>query len=163
MATILHPQTHYVQESESHHKAKATLWAVPFGRFMYALIFIMSGINHFSSGSISYAASAGIPMADILVPVSGLIALIGGLSVLVGIHTRMGAVLILCFLVPVTFLMHNFWSYSDPEMVQMQLTHFMKNISMIGGALLLAFYGAGPISYDHHRAKKVPRGNLLDL
>ena len=154
MATILHPRTHYVQDTERHHKVKATLWAIPIGRFLFSLIFIMSGINHFSSGSISYAASAGIPMADILVPISGLLALIGGLSVLVGYHARVGALLILMFMIPVTMIMHNFWSYTDPEMIQMQMTHFMKNISIIGGAVLIAFYGAGPISYDNHRAKK---------
>jgi len=157
MATILHPRSHYVQDTESHHHVKASLWAVPIGRFLFSIIFIMSGINHFSSGSISYAASAGIPMADILVPISGLFALIGGLSILTGFHARVGAVLILLFLVPVTLIMHNFWSYTDPEMVQMQMTHFMKNISMIGGAVLLAFYGAGPISYDNHQAKKATR------
>jgi putative oxidoreductase len=117
----------------------------------------MSGVTHFSSGSIGYAASAGLPMADVLVPVSGIIALLGGLSVLIGFHARVGAFLILLFLIPVTLIMHNFWSVTDPKMAQMQMTHFMKNLALIGGAVLIAFYGAGPLSLDHRHNRQVAK------
>lgn len=153
MATIYQPRANYMPRESTRHRASSLLYLVPLARFFYALIFVLSGINHFSSGSISYAVSQGIPMADILVPVSGVIALIGGLSVMIGFHARSGATLLLIFLVPVTILMHNFWSLSDPQMAQMQMAHFLKNLSLIGGALLICFYGAGPISADNHRAK----------
>lgn len=152
MANVFHPHS-YMSADFHRIKAKSSLWAVPIGRFFFSLIFIMSGLNHFTSGSIGYAASQGIPMADILVPVSGLIALMGGLSVLLGLHARVGAMLLLIFLIPVTVLMHNFWSYTDPEMAQVQMIHFMKNLALIGGATLIAFYGAGPISLDHRLAR----------
>jgi putative oxidoreductase len=157
MATTYHPETNYFPEDRPVMKAKASLWTVPIARFFYAIIFLISGFNHFTSGSISYAASQGIPMADVLVPVSGLLIIIGSLSIMLGIHARVGAVLILMFLVPVTILMHNFWAFADPEMAQMQMIHFMKNLSLIGGALLFAFYGAGPVSVDHHRSRKTRR------
>jgi putative oxidoreductase len=96
-------------------------------------------------------------MADILVPISGIIALIGGLSVLTGFHARVGALLLLLFLIPVTFIMHNFWDIPNPEMAQMQMTHFMKNLGLIGATILIAFYGAGPISIDHYRARHAKR------
>lgn len=153
MANVFHPQS-YMSADLHRVKAKSSLWLVPIGRFFFSLIFIMSGFNHFTSGSISYAASQGIPLADILVPISGLIALIGGLSVLLGLHARVGAVLLLFFLIPVTVLMHNFWSYTDPEMAQVQMIHFMKNLALIGGATLIAFYGAGPISMDHRLTRR---------
>lgn len=155
MATTYNPRHNYMVESRE--KARASLWAIPFGRFLYSLIFIISGVNHFSSGSISYAASAGVPFADILVPISGVFAIVGGLSVLTGFHARFGALLLLMFLVPVTIIMHDFWSVQDAQMAQDQMIHFMKNLSMIGGAVLIAFYGAGPISIDNHRAKKGSR------
>lgn len=152
MANVLHSQSD--MSIDLHRmKAKSSLWAVPIGRTLFSLIFILSGINHFSSGSISYAAEQGIPMADILVPVSGLLALIGGLSVFLGFHARVGATLLLVFLVPVTILMHNFWSYTDPELAQVQMVHFMKNLSLIGASVLILFYGAGPLSLDHRRSK----------
>ncbi len=159
MATILHPTPNYMSAEKEHHQvhAKNNIWAVPIGRFLFSLIFVMSGINHFSSGSISYAASTGLPMADILVPVSGIIALVGGLSVLTGFHARLGAMLILLFLIPVTFLMHNFWSVTDPAMAQMQMTQFMKNLALIGAAILIAFYGAGPLSLANRSARRAAR------
>ena len=105
----------------------------------------------------SFAASTGLPMADILVPVSGIIALVGGLSVLTGFHARVGALLILLFLIPVTFIMQNFWSVTDPTMAQMQMTHFMKNLALIGAAILIAFYGAGPVSLDNRNNRRAAR------
>lgn len=156
MATLFHPRPNYMPNVKEVTQRKASLWAVPIGRFLYSLIFLVSGMNHFSSGSISYAASSGIPMADILVPVSGIIAIVGALSVIFGFHARLGAGLLLVFLVPVTFLMHDFWNVLDPAAAQMQMSHFLKNIALIGGATLIAFYGSGPISIDHrHRHKKI--------
>lgn len=160
MNTLFHPRPNYMPAEKEHYHAhaKSNIWAVPVGRFLFSLIFVMSGINHFSSGSISYAASTGLPMADILVPVSGIIALVGGLSVLTGFHARVGALLILLFLIPVTFIMHNFWSITDPAMAQMQMTHFMKNLALIGAAILIAFYGAGPVSLDNRNNRRAARG-----
>jgi putative oxidoreductase len=158
MATIFHPNPDYIPSEKVHsHNMKLSLFAVPFGRLLFSLIFVMSGMNHFSSGSISYAANSGLPMADILVPISGLIAIIGGLSVMLGFHARVGALLLLVFLIPVTLVMHNFWAYTDPEMMQMQMIHFMKNLSMIGATTLIAFYGAGPLSIDNHKAKRATK------
>ena len=121
------------------------------GRFLFALIFLMSGLNHFSKQTIGYAASQGVPLASLAVPVSGLIAIAGGLSILLGYRAKLGAWLIVLFLVPVTFTMHKFWGVADPAMAQMQMIHFMKNISMLGGALLISQFGTGPLSLDGSR------------
>jgi putative oxidoreductase len=158
MNTLFHSRPNYFPDfATSQTSHKMSLWAVPLGRVLFGLIFVLSGINHFSSGSISYADAQGVPMADILVPISGLIAFLGGLSVILGFHARFGALLLLMFLIPVTFIMHNFWAYTDPQMAQMQMTHFLKNLSLIGGSVLIWFYGSGPKSIDHHhhRRKKV--------
>jgi putative oxidoreductase len=161
MATIFHPRPNYMPAettgTNAHTHVRSSLYIVPVARFLFAIMFVLAGVNHFSSGSISYAASQGIPMADILVPISGVLALVGGLSVITGFHARVGAVLLLIFMIPVTFLMHNFWAVADPQMAQMQMSHFLKNISMIGGALLITFYGAGPFSVDNHMAKRKSR------
>ncbi len=135
----------------------------PVSRIVHSLMFIASGLNHFSSGGVAYAAQAGIPLADILVPVSGLIIIIGGISVLMGFHTRVGATLLLLFLVPTTILMHDFWSIQDPLLVQSQLVHFLKNLALMAGALLFIRYGAGPVSLDEHKLKKVRRVASSDL
>ena len=114
---------------------------------LFALIFLMSGPMHFSRQTIAYAASQGVPLASIAVPFSGLLALVGGLSILLGFRAKIGAWLIAVFLVGVT-PMHNFWAVTDPMMRQMQLVLFMKNVAMFGGALLISQLGSGPWSLD---------------
>ena len=121
------------------------------GRFLFALIFIMSGPRHFLSETIGYAASQGVPLASIAVPFSGLLALVGGLSILLGYRAKLGAWLIVLFLVGITPMMHNFWAVPDPMMHQMQMVMFMKNLSMLGGALFVSQLGSGPWSLDARR------------
>ena len=123
------------------------------GRFLFAAIFLMSAYGHFSAKTIGYAASQGAPLAQIAVPASGLLALTGGLSILFGYKARIGAWMLVLFLVPVTFMMHKFWGIADPQAAQMQMINFMKNMSMIGGALLITQFGAGPVSFDARRQR----------
>jgi len=118
------------------------------GRILYSLLFIASAPGHFSSETIGYAASAGVPLASLAVPASGILALVAGLSVLVGYKARLGALGLIAFLVPVTFMMHNFWAVTDPTMHQMQMIMFMKNLGLIGGALMFVVNGAGAFSLD---------------
>jgi putative oxidoreductase len=121
------------------------------GRILFSAIFIMSGFLHFSQQEIAYAAHAGVPMAGLLVPASGLLALAGGLSILLGYRAKIGAWLLVLFLVPVTLMMHNFWAVKDPMMAQMQMAMFLKNVTMLGGALVISQFGAGPLSLDARR------------
>lgn len=104
--------------------------------------------NHFSVQAAEYAASKGVPLASVLVPLSGIIAFLGALSIILGYKTRIGAFLIIIFLIPVTFMMHDFWNITDVMMKQAQMAHFMKNISMTGATLLILYFGSGPISLD---------------
>ena len=83
------------------------------------------------------------PLASIGVPLAGVIALVGGLSILLGYRAKIGAWLIVLFLVLVTPMMHKFWGVADPNMAQVQMIMFLKNVSMLGGALLITQFGAG--------------------
>ncbi len=123
----------------------------PLGRILFSLIFVLSGFHHFSKATIDYAAQQGLPMAEVLVPVSGVMAIVGGLSILLGFYARVGAWILVLFLVPVTLKMHAFWEVIDPQMRQMQMINFMKNVSMLGGSFLLAWFGPGPLSIDARR------------
>jgi putative oxidoreductase len=121
------------------------------GRILFSAIFIMSGFLHFSQAEIGYAAQAGVPMARLLVPASGLLALAGGLSILLGYRAKIGGWLLVLFLVPVTLMMHNFWAVKDPMMAQVQMAMFLKNVTIIGGALLISQFGTGALSLDARR------------
>jgi putative oxidoreductase len=135
----------------------SSTWANPAvvvaGRVLFSLLFITSGLGHFSRQTIAYAVSQGVPWASIAVPLSGLVALAGGLSILLGYHARIGAWLIALFLVPVTLMMHKFWTVGDPMMAQVQQIMFLKNMTMLGGALLISQFGAGPVSLDSYRER----------
>jgi putative oxidoreductase len=109
---------------------------------------------HFSPAEISYAAAAGVPFAKFLVPASGLLAFAGALSILLGYRANWGAWALVLFLVPVTLTLHNFWAVKDAAMAQMQIAMFMKNVSMIGGALLITQLGAGRWSLDARRQSR---------
>ncbi len=126
-------------------------YTVLLGRILYSAIFIISSFHHFSQHVIDYAASHGTPMASILVPLSGIMAFLGGLSVLLGYKARWGAWLLVFFLIPVTIIMHNFWTVSDPMARQMQMAHFMKNVSMLGAAFMIIYFGSGPLSLDKEK------------
>ena len=123
-------------------------YAVLAGRQLFSLVFIIASAGHFSPSTMAAAAAHGVPIPEILVPLSGIIALVGGLSILFGFQTRVGAWLLVLFLVPVTLMMHNFWSVADPMAHQIEKAMFLKNVTMLGGALVITYFGADPLSLD---------------
>lgn len=64
--------------------------------------------------------------------------------------------MVVAFLIPVTFMMHNYWALTDPMMKRTQMAMFMKNLSMLGAALLITWFGAGPLSLDAKNENKKP-------
>ena len=127
--------------------------AVLAGRLLFVSIFVFSAPGLITGKLTAYAAHAGVPLPGVLVPIAGLIVLGGGLSVALGFHARLGAWLLVLFLVPVTFTMHAFWAEKDPAAAQMQLVNFLKNLGLLGGALLITQFGAGPLSLDARRGR----------
>jgi putative oxidoreductase len=124
------------------------------GRILYSIIFLLSSVTLFSKPSINYAASHQVPMASIFVPIAGILILLGGISILLGYKARWGAWLIVIFLVPVTLIIHRFWGISDPMRATLQQIMFLKNTAMLGGALMIAYFGSGPLSLDQKKTTK---------
>lgn len=119
------------------------------GRVCFSLIFIMSGVTHFQAGTIAAGTAAGVP--PWLTMASGVIAGVGGLMIAFGWRARAGGALVALFLVPVTLTMHAFWNYTEPMERMMQQINFLKNLSLLGGALAFAYFGSGPLSLDTRR------------
>ena len=128
-------------------------YAVLLGRILLALPFLLAGFGHFSEGTIGYATMKGVPMAGFLVPFTGIMALVGAISLILGFKAKWGALIIIIFLIPVTIYMHNFWAETDKMQMQMQMSIFMKNFAMAGAALLITYFGAGPLSIDGRQKK----------
>jgi putative oxidoreductase len=122
------------------------------GRVLLALLFVVSGygkLTHYS-GTEGYMAAAGLPMIGVLLPLTILCELGGGLLLMIGLFTRPVAVLLFLFTIPVTLAFHHFWDVPAAQ-AAMQQINFLKNLSIMGGLLLLASYGAGAYSVDAKR------------
>jgi putative oxidoreductase len=120
----------------------------PLGRVLLALNFVVAFPYHLTHEAVQAAAEQGVPFPGALVPLSGVLALTGGLSVAIGYKTRWGAWALVAFLVPVTLWMHAYWRLNDPHTVFIEHVLFLKNLSMLGATLLISQFGAGPISID---------------
>jgi uncharacterized membrane protein YphA (DoxX/SURF4 family) len=109
------------------------------GRLILGGYFIYSGFNHFALINMmaGYAQSKGIPSPKAAVGFSGMLLLIGGLSILLGVYPTIGVVALALFLVPVTFTMHAFWKVQDPMAKMGESVNFMKNVALLGAALML--------------------------
>lgn len=112
------------------------------GRILFAILFLLSAVGHITApdGMAGYAASKGVPAAKLAVIGSGVIALLGGLSLILGVWIDLGALLLVIFLVPVTVMIHNFWTQTDPQTKQTEMISFNKNLALIGGALVLFYF-----------------------
>lgn len=122
------------------------------GRIALAAIFVWSGsgkITGFSSTA-GYIASKGLPMPAVLTAFTIFIELILGLAIVIGWRARIAAFLIALWLIPTSFLFHNFWA-APAGQVMMQQINFMKNVSILGGMMLLMAFGAGRLSVDGGR------------
>lgn len=109
------------------------------GRILFALIFINSGFAHFAQreAMTGYAQFKKVPAAKLAVPLTGLMILVGGLSVVLGFWADLGALLLAAFLVVSAFMMHNFWTMDDATQKMNETVAFFKNLSMAGAALII--------------------------
>lgn len=109
------------------------------GRIIVGMYYLMNGYNHFSKLEMmsGYAASKGVPSPRLLTGATGVLLLIGGLSLLLGVRPDLGVLALALFLIPVSFKMHNFWAVQDPMAKMMEMVNFMKNMALLGSALML--------------------------
>jgi putative oxidoreductase len=120
-------------------------FAMLIGRILLVLIFIKSGLGKVENfaGTAQYMAKAGMPYTTFFLFGAIFLELAGSISITLGFLTRVGALMLLVFLVPTTFIFHG--NFAD----QGQVIHFMKNTSMFGGLLLLLAMGPGRLSVDY--------------
>ncbi|QLG49562.1 DoxX family protein [Natrinema halophilum] len=85
--------------------------------------------------SVGYAKSKGAPLASVTVPLGSLGLIAGAIAVLVGVYPAVGALAVIVFLVPITGIMHDFWTLEGQDRQNEQI-HFLKNVGLIGGALV---------------------------
>lgn len=119
------------------------------GRVFLCVIFLMAAVGnkipHFGDVA-QLMASKGIPAPKLLLAGAIVFLLAGSLSVITGYRARIGASLLLVFLVLATYYFHNFWAIAEAQARQEQMIQFMKNLSMMGAMLFIMANGPGPMS-----------------
>ncbi|QDU59687.1 DoxX [Planctomycetes bacterium Pan216] len=139
-------------------------------RVMIATIFFMSAVGNkipnFSKVA-EVMGGQGVPAPRLLLVGAIAFLVLGSLSIIVGFKARLGAALLLVFLVLATYFFHDFWTWpqdamwvlsSNPDVkmpvAQVEMIGFMKNLSLMGTMLFLIANGAGPMSVDAMLARK---------
>jgi putative oxidoreductase len=119
------------------------------GRILLALIFVVSGVGKITgyAGTAAVMAAKGLPMVDVLLPLTIAVELGGGLLLALGWKARWAAAALFLFLIPTTLIFHQFWGI-EPKLAQMQKIHFLKNVAIMGGMLMVLATGAGAWSID---------------
>lgn len=109
------------------------------GRILLGGFFVLQAYNHFKNqaGLTHYARAKGLPVPAVAVIGSGVLLLLGGLSLVIGFEMIIGMWLLVIFLVPTTFIMHTFWKEKDAQTRMIETIMFSKNVALIGALLMM--------------------------
>lgn len=121
------------------------------GRVMLCTIFLLSAVGNKIpnfAAVVGYMEAAGVPQPQVMLVGAIGFLIVGSLSIMVGFRARIGAGLLLVFLVLATYYFHGFWNFEGPEQ-QAQMIQFMKNLSMAGAMVLILANGSGPFGWDN--------------
>jgi putative oxidoreductase len=123
-------------------------------RVLLALIFVTAGFSKLTGlqGTAGYIGSVGLPAPMLLAVAAGVVELVAGVLVIVGWQARWAALVLAGFTAVASVLFHNYWAMPAEQQMMQQLM-FMKNVSIVGGLLVLFAFGAGSLSLDARRAK----------
>ena len=121
-------------------------------RILLALMFVLAGFSKFAGleGTAGYIASKGLPMPQVLAFATALLEVVGGVMLIVGWQARWAALALVAFTALASVIFHNYWSLpADKQMIDQLM--FMKNVSIVGGLLMVFGFGAGSLSLDGRR------------
>ena len=126
------------------------------GRLLLCTIFLLAAagnkIPHFNEVA-QVMESVGVPAPQLMLAGAIVFLVVGSLSVIIGYKARIGAALLLTFLVLASYYFHPFWKL-EGQAQQEQMIQFMKNLSMMGAMLFIVANGSGPMSLDSWLAKR---------
>jgi putative oxidoreductase len=119
-------------------------------RLLMAAIFLVFGIRKLLAfaGTAAYFAKLGFPAPEAMVVLAIIIELGGGVLLVIGWKTRWVAWLLALFTLIGMLMAHRYWEFADAGQYANQMTHFFKNLCIIGGLMMVAAFGPGPISVD---------------
>jgi putative oxidoreductase len=136
--------------------------AYTLGRIFLSLVFVVSGVQKLMNISViaKMLADNNVPIPEQVVPylqgipkyealgyLAAAVEIIGGLMVLIGLKARWGALLLAVFTALTIVFVHHFWDMTGSALTD-NLTEALKNLSIIGGLLLVVAVGSGPGAMD---------------
>lgn len=109
------------------------------GRILLGGYFVWNGFDHLRklNALAGYAASKEVPFPKLAVAVAAILILLGGLGVLLGVYVFWSLMLLVVFMIPVTFMMHAFWKDTDEQARIANKIQFFKNLALLGAILML--------------------------
>ncbi|MFI0430535.1 DoxX family protein [Mariniflexile sp. HMF6888] len=114
------------------------------GRILFSLIFIASGLSKIGDWdkTISYMESHNMVYTPFFLIMAILLQVTGGLSIIMSYKTKIGTIFLLIFILPATFIFHNFWTLpteTELEIItqQAEMVSFLKNMTIIGALFLI--------------------------
>ncbi|MDQ5847703.1 MAG: DoxX family protein [Pseudomonadota bacterium] len=119
------------------------------GRIALGAIFVKSGLQKLLALS-AFAASLagrGVPQSETWALIGATVEFVGGVLILTGFKTRYASLLMILFVIVATGISHRFWEYAEAAR-RLQESQFFKNLSIIGGFLLLFVTGSGRFGLD---------------
>ncbi|NWG23242.1 MAG: DoxX family protein [Pseudorhodoplanes sp.] len=125
------------------------------GRILLGQLFLLAGWGNLTNvaGATAYFNSLGLPAADMMPYLVGLLEVLLGLALVLGVATRYAAIAAFLFVLATTVIAHRYWTYPAAQQVA-QYNSFLKNLAIMGGALYVLAFGAGRFSVDASLAKK---------
>ena len=119
------------------------------GRILFGGVLAFTGLNHFfeTEEMTGYAEYKGLPAPKAGVLLSGILLILAGLGIIIGVFPGVSAVLIAGFLIVSALIFHDFWAVSEEEQ-QTEMTQFLKNIALAGGALTILAVGSQSWAYS---------------
>lgn len=120
------------------------------GRILLAWVFVGSAYGAISnfSGSVGYFRSLNLPAPELVTITNVALEALISLGLILGLSTRYCAILTFVFVAMATAIAHRYWEYPAGAQQIGQYNHFLKNISIMGGAVLIFVTGPGQFSFD---------------
>lgn len=120
-------------------------------RLLLMILFVLAGWGKLTGfeGTVGYMTSLGAPAPMLAAAVAVIMEFLVAILLILGFYTRPLALLFALFVLGTALLGHPFWNMVDPER-SANMTQFLKNLSIVGGLLVLAVSGPGRFSLDRH-------------
>lgn len=118
-------------------------------RVLLAALFLIFGWRKLRdySGTVSQMVQLGVPTPVLATVVATFMELPVAFAVAVGAFTRPSALLLFLYTLGTALIGHRYWTVKASDRVD-SMDAFYKNLSIMGGFLLLSITGAGKYSID---------------